>query len=85
MTDAPTNLVQQIGLVCQKNKLIAMSAPIIFCHYSNSKYLPYVLEAARITNPDKNIVFLGDSYNQWLKNAKNIQHYYFFKKTDIDI
>ena len=54
-----------------------MSAPIIFCHYSNSKYLPYVLEAARLTNPDKNIVLLGDSDNQWLENAKNIQHYYF--------
>ncbi len=54
-----------------------MNAPILFCHYGNSTYLPYVLEVARLTNPDKEIFLLGDQDNRWLGAAKNIKHYFF--------
>ncbi|MDJ0745516.1 MAG: hypothetical protein QNJ32_19430 [Xenococcaceae cyanobacterium MO_167.B27] len=54
-----------------------MSAPIIFCHYGNSEYLPYVFEAAKITNPDKDIFLLGDEENQWIGKAYGINHYFF--------
>ena len=54
-----------------------MSAPIIFCHYGNSEYLPYVIEAAKMNNPDKEIFFLGDETNQWLGNRYPIHHCFF--------
>ncbi len=54
-----------------------MSAPVIFCHYGNSNYLPYVFETVRLTNPDKDIFLLGDKDNKWLESAKNIKHCFF--------
>ena len=54
-----------------------MNSPIIFCHYGNSEYLPFVFQAARLTNPEKDIFLLGDSENKWLESATGIQHYYF--------
>jgi hypothetical protein len=54
-----------------------MNAPIIFCHYGNSEYLPYVFELARAKNPDKRIILLGDKDNKWLAEAKGIEHYFF--------
>jgi hypothetical protein len=51
-----------------------MSAPIIFCHYGNSEYLPYTLQCARHSNPDKDVVLLGDEQNQWLAKACDIRH-----------
>ena len=54
-----------------------MNAPIIFCHYGNTKYLPYVLEVAGLTNPDKDIFLLGDQDNKWLEGTKNVKHYFF--------
>jgi len=51
-----------------------MNAPIIFCHYGNKKYLPSVFEAAKLTNPDKEIILLGDQSNQWLAEKLNITH-----------
>jgi hypothetical protein len=56
---------------------VSMNAPIIFCHYGNSKYLPYVFEAAKITNPDKDIFLLGDEENQWIGKAYGINHCFF--------
>ena len=50
-------------------------APIIFCHYGNTDYLPYVVDCVRRTNPQKRIVLLGDETNRWL-NGK-IEHYLF--------
>ena len=50
-------------------------APIIFCHYGNSKYLRYVFSCAELSNPDKKIFLLGDKKNQWLaKKHKNVEH-----------
>ena len=35
------------------------------------------MEAARLTNPDKDIFLLGDRDNKWLGTAKNTKHYFF--------
>ena len=51
-----------------------MSAPLLFCHYGNSRYLPYVLEMARFSNPEKRIVLLGDEKNAWLADKIEIEH-----------
>jgi len=40
------------------------SAPIIFCHFGNSPYLPYVFACATLSNPGKQIVLLGDESNR---------------------
>lgn len=54
------------------------SAPIIFCHYGNrSKYLPYILEAAKRTNADKEIILLGDEENRWLGKRLGIAFHLF--------
>ena len=54
-----------------------MNTPIIFCHYSNSEYLPYVFELVRITNSDKDIILLGDKSNQRIAKEKKIKHFFF--------
>jgi len=51
-----------------------MNAPIVFCHFNNSPYLPFVLESARLTNPDKEIFLLGDEKNRWMGKAKDVTH-----------
>jgi hypothetical protein len=51
-----------------------MSAPILFCHYGNSDYLPYVFQCARLSNPEKEIVLLGDDDNRWIGKAYGISH-----------
>jgi len=40
------------------------SKPLIFVHYGPSEYLGAVLAAARLSNPGKEIYFLGDESNQ---------------------
>ena len=40
------------------------TAPIIFIHYGNSKYLKWTLQTAKKNNPDKEIILLGDEENQ---------------------
>ena len=56
-----------------------MRTPIIFCHFGNSNYLPYVLEVARLFNPEKEIFFLGDQTNKWLEKKIRIRHLFFAK------
>lgn len=53
-----------------------MQAPILLIHYGNSSYLPYVIQVARRFNPSKEIVFLGDEQNAYLK-ALGVSHYAF--------
>lgn len=43
---------------------VAERAPIIFVHYGPSAYLRHTLSAARRSNPEKKIIFLGDETNQ---------------------
>ena len=45
-----------------------MKTPIIFIHYGDSPYLKYTVEFAKKSNPDKQIVFLGDEENKYLEN-----------------
>jgi hypothetical protein len=52
-------------------------APIIFCHYGNSKYLPYVFECVAISNPDKEIILLGDDSNRAVATKYGINHIQF--------
>lgn len=50
--------------------------PIIFIHYGNSDYLHYALKAAKIFNPDKRIILLGDQSNEGVK-VFGVEHHYF--------
>ena len=54
-----------------------MNAPLLFIHYGNSSYLPYVIKVARQFNPDKEIIFLGDEQNDYLRLLGDISHYPF--------
>jgi hypothetical protein len=51
-----------------------MSAPIILIHYGNSSYLPYVVKLAKRSNPDKEIIFLGDEHNAYLASLGVAHH-----------
>jgi hypothetical protein len=51
--------------------------PIIFCHYGNSDYLQYTLRCARISNPKKRIVLLGDYSNRKTAWKCGVEHYFF--------
>lgn len=54
-----------------------MTSPIIFCHYGNSEYLPYVMQLASEKNPEKDIILLGDDSNKWLGEKFRIKHFLF--------
>jgi hypothetical protein len=49
-------------------------SPIIFCHYGNSAYLQYSFQSARLFNPDKRIILLGDESNKKVALKNNIEH-----------
>lgn len=51
--------------------------PIIFIHYGFSDYLPYSFEAAKISNPDKEIILIGDKANKKTALKYGLKHYYF--------
>ena len=53
-----------------------MQAPIIFIHFSNSSYLKYTLRSARLFNPDKRVILLGDASTAHF-SRKGIEHHYF--------
>ena len=42
------------------------AAPVIFIHYGPSGFLRQTLRSARVTNPDKRVIFLGDASNRKL-------------------
>ena len=50
--------------------------PIVFIHYGVSDYLRYTLTAARKTNPDKQIVLIGDARNRHFTEI-GIDHFMF--------
>ncbi len=52
------------------------SAPIIFIHYGDASYLRHTIQAARASNPDKRIIFLGDESNRHLAQL-GAEHYLF--------
>lgn len=55
-----------------------MSLPILIIHVNNSEYLSYSLAQAKKSNPESNIVLLGDSSNDCYKciDHENIFNYY---------
>jgi hypothetical protein len=52
----------------------AMRAPLILIHYGNSSYLPYVIQLARRSNPEKEIILLGDEHNEYLTSFGITHH-----------
>ena len=55
----------------------SIKSPIIFCHYGNTFYLKYTLKSARINNPDKRIILLGDNTNRIIAKNIGVEHYLF--------
>jgi hypothetical protein len=53
-------------------------APILFIHKGNSDYLRYTVEAARLSNPGKAIIFLGDASNAYLRDL-GVRHVHFME------
>lgn len=51
------------------------NTPIIFCHYGFSKYLPYVFDCAKISNPNKKIILLGDESNKEVSLRCGVEHF----------
>ncbi len=51
-------------------------APIVFIHYGDTPYLKYTLDIAKKTNPDKEVVLLGDKKNEKYEKI-GIKHFYF--------
>jgi hypothetical protein len=54
-----------------------MKIPIIFCHYGCSEYLQYTLKCAKLNNPDKQIVLLGDGVNKTIAEKCGVRHIFF--------
>ena len=58
--------------------MIKIKSPsIIFCHYGISNYLKITLLSAKLSNPHKNIILLGDFHNEILAKEIGINHVYF--------
>jgi hypothetical protein len=53
------------------------SKPIIFIHYGNSVYLRYTLSAAKMKNPKKRVILLGDESNKNVAETNKVEHYEF--------
>jgi hypothetical protein len=50
------------------------SPPILLIHYGDSFYLPYVIKVAKRSNPDREIILLGDRDNEYL-TALGVSHH----------
>ncbi len=51
------------------------NSPIIYCHYGNSKYLPYVFKCAKLSNPNSDIILLGDASNKKVAESCGLKHF----------
>ncbi|MBU6141207.1 MAG: hypothetical protein KGP29_06615 [Proteobacteria bacterium] len=49
--------------------------PIIYIHYGFSKYLPYIFECAKISNPNTDIILLGDPSNKEVAEKYGLKHF----------
>ena len=49
-------------------------APLVFTHYGNTDYLSRTLAAARLTNPSKRLVLIGDAANRQTALAAGWEH-----------
>lgn len=50
---------------------------IVFCHYGDAPYLRYTLQSARLTNPDRPVVLLGDGANEATAAQAGVRHVHF--------
>ena len=48
--------------------------PIIFIHYGVQDYMSYTLKAARLSNPNKRIILLGDESNIKIAHEYGVEH-----------
>ncbi len=51
------------------------SFPLVFTHYGNSNYLTHTLRQARYSNPDRELVLIGDSSNHNVAIQSGWKHY----------
>jgi len=49
--------------------------PIIYIHYGYSKYLPYIFKCAKISNPDTDVILLGDPSNKKVAEDCGLIHF----------
>jgi hypothetical protein len=64
-------------LMLNSPELTENEAPILFCHYGNSKYLNFTLSAAKLFNPTKRVILLGDHTNRDVASKARAEHYEF--------
>lgn len=50
---------------------------IVFCHYGDAPYLRYTLRSARLTNPGRPVVLLGDGANEAAAREAGVRHAHF--------
>lgn len=50
-------------------------SPIIYIHYGYSKYLPYIFKCAKISNPNKDVILLGDPSNKKVAKDCGLIHF----------
>ena len=54
-----------------------MNEPIFFAHFGNSWYLEPVIKCVKHTNPNTDIIFLGNEENQYLSKKYDISFKYY--------
>lgn len=54
-----------------------VTPPIIFIHYGDCNYLEYSLKSAKLFNPQKRVILIGDKLNKYYERKFNIEHYFF--------
>lgn len=61
------------------------SRPVVFIHYGDSPYLKYVIRCVKLTNPSKQVFFLGDESNRYLEKfgVRHIQFSQYLNSTRI--
>ncbi len=60
-----------------------MSIPIVFIHYGDCSYLKYTLKSAKLFNPEKRVILIGDKTNKYYSEKYNIEHYFFDNYTEL--
>jgi hypothetical protein len=53
-------------------EFVLMAIPIVTVHRGYAPYLVYVLAQAKHTNPQSDIILLGDIDNQWLSFVRHV-------------
>lgn len=59
-----------------------MKLPLIFSHFNYQPYLAYTLAQARLSNPDRRLILLGDAENRAVAQQFGWEHYHYKDWTD---